>query len=302
MAVPTPPALRRISSDEYRPLPYRPSDRRALARIADTVPDHLRRLRSNALVYIESRRGTAAALRAIDAEAGGGFYDIPADAEIDADVANETFRGRPGEVVIDVQTHMAMPWRMQGAFAESIVAFLEGTDSDRWYGGVPAQLLGAAEWAAQVFGGSETAVAVLTSTPGRPSENVITNPEILAVKGIMDRYAGSGRVLTHTIIHPNIPEELDAMQAWRDSLHPSGWKVYTMWDPPERVGGNGWFLDDEAIGIPFLERVRALGPKLVAIHKGIGGPVPGSSVACESPRDIGPAAKMFPDLKLLVYH
>lgn len=303
MRTPTPPVLRRISSDEYEPLPWRPSDRRALARIDDVVPDHVRRLRQTAFNYIESRRGTAATLRAIDAEAGGGFYDIPADAEIDADSANHAFRGRPDEIVIDVQTHLAMPSRMHGPFAESIVAFLEGTDPDTWYGGVHPQLLSAAEWAAKIFGTSETAVAVLTSTPGRPGENVVTNPEIKAAGEIMNRYGGSGRVLTHTIVHPNIREELDAMQAWRDELSPNGWKVYTMWDPPERGdGGNGWFLDDEEIGIPFLERVRDLGPRLVAIHKGIGGPIPGSSVACESPRDIGPAAKRFPELALLVYH
>lgn len=92
------------------------------------------------------------------------------------------------------------------------------------------------------------------------------------------------------------------MQAWRDELRPSGWKVYTMWEPPESGTGRGWFLDDDDTGVPFLERVRDLGPHLVAIHKGIGGPIPGSSPTCESPRDIGPAAKRFPELSLLVYH
>jgi predicted TIM-barrel fold metal-dependent hydrolase len=54
--------------------------------------------------------------------------------------------------------------------------------------------------------------------------------------------------------------------------------------------------------MPFLEQVRALGPKVVAAHKGLGGPIPDASVAAASPRDIGPAAAAFPDIDFVVYH
>jgi predicted TIM-barrel fold metal-dependent hydrolase len=54
--------------------------------------------------------------------------------------------------------------------------------------------------------------------------------------------------------------------------------------------------------MPFLERVNALGPRVVAAHKGLGGPIPEQSVDAASPRDIGPAAKAFPDIKFVVYH
>jgi predicted TIM-barrel fold metal-dependent hydrolase len=40
----------------------------------------------------------------------------------------------------------------------------------------------------------------------------------------------------------------------------------------------------------------------VATHKGLGGPIPDASVAAASPRDIGPAAKAFPDITFVVYH
>jgi len=109
-------------------------------------------------------------------------------------------------------------------------------------------------------------------------------------------------VLTHTIVHPNLGEaELDRMEGWRDTLRPSGWKVYTLWDPPEMSSG-GFFLDDEVSGFPFLERVRELGPRLVCAHKGIAGPVPDATPAGASPRDVGPAAAAFPDVELVVYH
>jgi uncharacterized protein len=301
---PVPPLLRRVASDEYRPLPYTRTDRVALARLDARVPDRARAAGLGARAYTESRRGTAATLRALNDAAGERFYDVPAEAEVDAGAADAALGGGPDAVVVDVQTHLAMPSRLHGLSADQLLAFLRITDPDRWGNGIEPDLLAAPEWVGHVFGASETAVAVLTSTPGRPSENVITNPEIAACREVVDRFAGSGRVLTHTIVHPNVPGELDAMAEWQSSLSPAGWKLYTMWQPPEWDDpmNGGWFLDDERVGLPFLERVRAVGPRVVAVHKGIGGPIPGASITTSSPRDIGPAARQFPDIAFLVYH
>jgi hypothetical protein len=133
---------------------------------------------------------------------------------------------------------------------------------------------------------------------------VLTNEQIAAARDLVDRYAGTGRVLTHTIVHPNFgPAELDAMTDWHDRLRPSGWKCYTLYGPPTNGSPTGgWFLDDDEIGLPFLERVDALGPRVVAAHKGLGGPIPSQSMEAASPRDIGPAAAAFPDVRFVVYH
>lgn len=177
-------------------------------------------------------------------------------------------------------------------------------DPDRWAGGVDPHAIDASAWAALVFGASETAVALLTSTPGTATDNVLTNPQIRAARDLIDRYAGTGRVLSHTIVHPNLgPAELDAMEGWRDALRPSAWKCYTLYGPPTAAApGGGWFLDDDEVGGPFLERVRTLGPRIVATHKGLGGPVPAASAASASPRDVGPAAAANPDVAFVVYH
>ncbi len=93
------------------------------------------------------------------------------------------------------------------------------------------------------------------------------------------------------------------MVDWHAELRPSGWKCYTLWGPATRASPTGgWFLDDEEVGFPFLERVRALGPRVVATHKGLGGPIPEASVAAASPRDVGPAAAAFTDITFVVYH
>ncbi len=241
-------------------------------------------------------------LRALDAAHGGGFFSLDEATETDEDAAAAAFSGNAP--VVDVQTHFIDPGRWDRPSADGLKWFLTMVDERRWGGGVDPRLIDAAEWATLVFGTSETAVALLTSTPGSADDNVLTNPQIAAARDIVAKYGASGRVLTHTIVHPNLgPAEVEHMADWKAELSPSGWKVYTLYGPPTAASPTGgWFLDDQEIGMPFLEQVRALGPKVVACHKGLGGPIPDASVAAASPRDIGPAALAYPDINFVVYH
>jgi predicted TIM-barrel fold metal-dependent hydrolase len=296
-----PPLLQPRSTDEYAPVARTEADRRALAALDERVPGAAQAVGLPERVYAHDRRGTAATLRAIDAAHGGGFFAVPVEAETDLAAADDAFRG--DLPVIDVQTHLVDPGRWGGAGSRALGAFLQEADPERW-GTIDTTNIDGAAWASLVFGTSETAIALLTSTPGTPEHNVLSNPQIAAARDVVDRYAGSGRVLTHTIVHPNLGEaELDAMAGWHDGLRPSGWKVYTLWGPPTKASpAGGWFLDDEEVGFPFLERVRALGPRVIATHKGISGPIAGAAVNAGSPRDIGPASVAFPDIAFVVYH
>ena len=65
-----------------------------------------------------------------------------------------------------------------------------------------------------------------------------------------------------------------------------------LWEPHTQ-----WMLDDERTGIPFLELSRRLGIRRVCAHKGMSAGEP-----CGSPRDIGPVARMFPDMQFCAYH
>ncbi len=290
MTTAVPPLLRPRSSDEYAPVPWDARLQRAAALAADAVD------------AFGDRRGTAATLRALDAVAGGGFYTVPVEAEHDVAAADDAFA--PTGPVIDVQTHLVDPARWHGDGAAALTGFLRLVDPERWPDPVDPHLLDAAAWATNLFAASETAIALLTSTPGDADHNVLLNPQIAAARELVDRYAGSGRVRTHAIVHPNVgPAELDAMVDEYAALRPSGWKCYPLYGPPTNASPTGgWFLDDDEIGFPFLERVRASGTRVVAVHKGLGGPIPSASVAAASPRDIGPAASAFPDVAFLVYH
>ena len=281
-------------------MPLRTVDRQVIDRATSTGERMAPRLDLAPATWFAGRMGTAATLLALNGAHGATFYDVAPEAATDPDAADAAFAAQGP--VIDVQTHLVRPSRATTRAASALFGFLQMVDAERWTDPVDLTQLSAPAWAACVFGGSETSVALLTSTPGEPGKNVIDNADIAAAREIMDRYAGTGRVLGHTIVHPNLgPAELDRMEGWRDDLRPSGWKVYTLWDPPGSPG-QGWFLDDERTGIPFLERVSALGPPIVCAHKGIAGPIPSSAPAAASPRDIGPAAARFPDIQFVVYH
>ena len=81
------------------------------------------------------------------------------------------------------------------------------------------------------------------------------------------------------------------------TLKVDAWKAYTGAAP--KSFDRGWFLDDERLAYPMLEKARALGVRRLCVHKGLPlGPV----AAYNHPRDLIKAAKDFPDIDFLVYH
>jgi len=292
MTVPSLPlVLQRRGNDEFRPIPWSARDLAAVTRTA-ALAEAEGRTPLGQRRFAASRRGTAAALRAIDEVWGGGYYDVPPEAESDPEAAHAVFDG--GEVVIDVQTHYVARHRAGARGVDGVMGFIRNVAPDRWKGLDPRVDLDFTSYLRHVFLESETAVAVLTSAPGDERRNILSNPEIAGSRELVDRFAGTGRLLHHAIVHPNAPGEIDRLDRIKERNKPVAWKVYTAhgWN-----GEPGWQLDDEAYGLPLLERSRELGIGIVCAHKGLSALAPAGS-----PRDVGPAAAAFPDIKFLVYH
>ena len=235
------------------------------------------------------------ALAALNEE-WGAFYDVPAEALHDEAAAAELFNGP--ETVIDVQTHFLAPHSLVTERGR-MLAGLYRTVMPSWWKELEEPVrydLGA--YIENVFLRTENAAAILTSGPGLEDDNSrhVFNDEMAATRALIEGMAGTGRMLNHSVVHANVLDEFSAMEATRDRYRPAGWKVYTMGvlTPAGLVGG--WQLDDDN-GTRFLERARELDVKLVCAHKGI-------SMLAEngSPRDVGPAAKTFPDIDFLIYH
>jgi len=292
----TPNFLRRLSTDEYAPQPHSEQDRAAIARTTDilqTAGEHYR-IRPD---HWSLTSRTAAGLISLNKEHNDTFYVVDPKAVVDADYAKANFRSdRP---VIDVQTHFMAP-RCEQTVMMSAIRDIYTTFMPSWW----TEMDDIVKWdlvsyIKNIFLESEVSLAILTSNPGIDDTRMLFNDEIVAARALIEGFAGSDRLLHHSVVHVDLPEEVAAMSEWLEKFKPVAWKVYT----PGRMGNDdkgwvsGWMLDDEKYGFPFLERVRALGMKRICVHKGI------SAVADNgSPRDVGPAATAFPDIQFLIYH
>jgi hypothetical protein len=292
-----PGLLSRLSSDEYSAPVYCKRDFQALDVLHRSASINARRLGQTLAQYYASRLGTVASLCAINAAAGQSFYRVSPSTGVDREEADDCFRR--DELVIDVQTHFVANHRTGLAGAKGVHHFIRQVAPDLFAGLNLETDLSIGEYLRCVFLESETSLAVLTSAPGTEDINILSNAEIAGARELVDRLAGTGRLLHHSIVHPNLPGELDRMAGIVGRYRPNGFKVYTLYgnNREGRGSGSGWMLDDEKFGLPFLHRAQALGVKIICAHKGLSGMAPTGS-----PSDIGPAAAAFPNLMFLVYH
>ena len=301
------------SSDEYTPPPPSPQIRRAIAQVRAEAPLAAPRLSMPLSDYWSSRQGTAAALRAIDEAWGGGFYKVPPEAVLDKDAANAALGG--DQLIIDVQTHYISDRPKLVRFLEYVVHICESVTPDLFRGldkivrNQNALGYSFAEYLRCIYLESETHVAVLSAGPGAEDLDDmrnLNNTEMVGTRELIDRLGGNGRFINHCNIHPNVPGETENMGKWMDYCDPAGWKCYTMYGDKGKawmkIDFPSWALDDEEHGKPFLRNVMKAGPRRVCVHKGIGGETGVGWDGPSSPRDMGPAAKEFPEIEFLTYH
>ncbi len=306
--------LARLSTDEYSPPPESPTVRRAVARVRAEGPEYAARLSMSLTDYWSGRRGTAAALRAVDEAWGGGFYNLPKEAELDKDAADAALGG--DHLVIDVQVHYVSDRPGAHKRTTQSIDVASSVAHDRFQGlsklvwNQRALGFSFAEFLRCVFLETENDMAVLSAGSG--AEGIddlinLNNAEKMGTRELIDSLAGTGRLLIHSNIHPNVPGELEMMDRWREWCNPAGWKIYTMYGASGAGNAHkpeypAWNLGDEEYGRPFLQSVMKSGARMVSAHKGISvGSDPGWD-GPSSPRDIGPAAKAFPEINFLVYH
>ncbi len=294
-----PSFLQQRSTDEYEAPPRSEAENRVLARASLVGEAAAPRAGVPQASYWQSRLGTAAGLRALNEEHGSRFYQVPEEATLDWDAAAEALGGP--ELIIDVQTHYMGDRPGIPELTEAVLRTYRGLAPDWWSGldGMVAYTM--AEYLQCVFYGTANTMVVISSNPGLGPRRMLYNVEMAGTRELFDRLGPAGRLLNHSVVHPQVPGHLDMMEGWRDELGPVGWKVYTLGTAAEDgrgyIPGTQWRLDDDETGMPFLERCRQLGTKIVCAHKGVSFLAPSGG-----PEDVGPAAAAFPDIDLIIYH
>ncbi|MDH4281844.1 MAG: amidohydrolase [Myxococcales bacterium] len=290
----SPIPFRTGSNGEFEPPAPSRRDRVATEMFHRISAEKARRLGVSRRDFVASTMGTATALWVINqvygcANGGGAGFDVDAGMMEDAG-ACAPLEGE--EFIFDVQTHHVNPngaWRQSGGFEGALAGFPQSGCGELDF----VDCFDADHYIREVFVNSDTAVAALSQVPAVPGNSPLETEEAAATREIVNRMADSERLIIHGIVVPDRgPEHLDGMQALKERQKIAAWKVYTQF--------GGWRLDDEAIGIPFIEKARELDVKLICAHKGLS--QFGLDPAISSADDIGLVAPMYPDVNFLVYH
>ena len=291
------------SNGEFLPLPASPVATETIRRTRAEADREARRLGVPRRTFLRSVAGAALMLGVLDRTAleaggaGGGRYRLPFDAAHDLDAARSVLGG--DELIFDVQVHY-LNFDLDEPGSLSIGSLFPQQDC----GETDPRACFAVDYVVEeMFLKSDTDMVVMSAIPIPGEGNPLSIDDMETVKRIMTELCGRGRVLIQGQTFPSIGEaaqQLDEMRALRADHKIGAWKVYT------HAGGPPWWLDDHEPGVAqagtaFLDNVREVGPKIVAVHKGFG-LVGGPNREYASPVDIGPVAAANPDIDFVVYH
>src|SRR5947207_2655986 len=304
----TPLPTRLVSNEEFAPLPQTPAQRTVEQRILMDAGRLAPRLELRRRDFLRTSGGMACSLLAMNAVFGRFFDVLPVEAAEPAAFAERT--GDPF-FIFDVQLHYVSSGydpanaeaSRKGAVSKgSLLNLRKGSRrlnpklaSDR---GTMADL-GWENFVKEVFLDSETAIGLISTPPGPyPQEAVVQPKELTHIRDAINRLTQSRRMLAHGLITPQLGQaDLEFMELQTSTLKVDAWKGYTGAAP--KGFDRGWFVDDEKLAYPMLERARKLGVRRVCLHKGLPlGPVADYNHPC----DLIKAAKDFPDIDFLAYH
>lgn len=262
------------SNGEFVPVPLSPANREANRRAHEAAARNARRLDISKRKFLISACGAASTLlafNAANAAAGrtGGYFDLPQEAALDQQLARVQVGPAKNELIFDVQGH----------FIDTPKGNAKGPEV----------------FIKDVFMDSDTDLMVLSFVPSTRESEPVTIQAADAVRRIVEKLEGTHRLLLHGRVNPNQAGDLETMDELKERWGVSAWKTYTQYGP----GGRGYFLTDD-VGIRFIEKARALGVKVICIHKGL--PFGQRSYEHSQCTDIGVVAKRYPDVKFLIYH
>jgi len=135
----------------------------------------------------------------------------------------------------------------------------------------------------------------------------LTNEMKAEARAKVNKEAGTRRMLAHAIFTPGQPGWLEQVDRAIAELKPDSFKGYTVGDNTHKdLSKYPWHMDDEQVVYPFYEKCQQAGIVNICVHKGLFAP----SVAEKFPRlleyadvrDVGKAAKDWPQLNFIVYH
>jgi predicted TIM-barrel fold metal-dependent hydrolase len=313
----SPIPLQPVSSEEFVPGPQTPTQRRLSVRLQEIGQALARRQGLSRRAFFQSAAGMAAAFVAMNeayGQAQGPLYQASLAEASDPARANERARLLRGQLIMDMHTHFLR----DDTRLEGFVRSREAVGKAGWnpaLAGKPQTLedLKFANYFKEMWLDSDTQVALISGSGSEdPRDWFLTNGMKAQARAQVNARAGARRLFSHAIFMPGLPGWMDRVDEDLAVHKPDSFKGYTVGDNTNKhLARHPWHLDDEKLLYPFYEKLLKASkdkPSLrnVCVHKGLFPP----SVTQRFPqllayadvRDVGRAARDWPELNFIVYH
>ncbi len=302
----TPIPTQIVSNGEYFPPPQSETQKRVERRILELADDNGKRLGLSRRQFMQTSCGMAAAFLAMNEIYGGNVFQVGAAEAREPELTRARAQGLSGQFIFDVQTHF-----VRDDFDHKELLGLAQFAAQHWNPALKGDDSSLVRYKFQnyvkeVYYDSDTNIALLSGAPfDDPSWWLLSNEQIVRAREVINDFAGSRRLLAHTVITPKQPGWMEEVDKAISVYKPDSWKSYTIGDPlaPSKFP---WRLDDEQVMYPFYEKAVKAGITTICIHKGL---LPADYEKAfagvweyATAWDVGKAAKDWPQMTFVVYH
>ncbi len=310
---PSPIPTQCISSDEYMPAMQTEKQREFEGRVKALGDELAKKQGVTRRRFFKSAAGMAAAFVAMN-DTYGPIYAVSRAEAATPELANERAKALKGQFIMDMHTHFLRDdTRIMG-----FVNQREAVGKAGWnplLAGKPQTIedLKFPNYFKEIYLDSDTKIAMISGSGSEePRDWFLTNEMKTEARARVNKEAGTKRMYAHAIFMPGMPGWMDDVDRALEVLKPDAMKGYTIGDNTNKhLARHPWHLDDEKLMYPFYEKlVKAAktNPSLanVCVHKGLFPPAitekfPHLLQYCDV-RDVGKAAKDWPQLNFVIYH
>jgi predicted TIM-barrel fold metal-dependent hydrolase len=297
-----------VSSDEFMPAPQTRAQRRVELRIKELAGDLAGRHGTTRRQFLRSAAGMAAAFLAMN-EVHGQLFDVTRAEAQTPDAAKERAKSLKDQFVMDCHTHFLRDdTRIMGFVRQRQAVGKAGWNPALAGKEQTIEDLKFANYYKEIFLDSDTKVALISGAPSDiPQDWFLTNEMKAEARAKVNKEAGSRRMLSHAIFTPGQPGWLEAIDRAITELKPDSFKGYTIGDNTNKqISKYPWRMDDEKVTYKAYEKFAKAGLVNVCVHKGLFPPSVEKQfphlLAYSDVRDVGKAAKDWPQLNFIIYH
>jgi predicted TIM-barrel fold metal-dependent hydrolase len=305
---PSPIPVQPVSSDEFAPGPQSPRQREFESRVKEIGARMAKRLGMSRRRFFQSAAGMAAAFVAMN-DTYGPLYGVSRAEAAEPERADARAKALSGQFIMDMHTHFLRP----GTKIQTFVNQRKAVGKAGWNPGLAGKEqtiddLMFQNYLKEIYLDSDTKVACISGAPSEVLEDwFLTNEMKALARADVNGLAKSKRMFSHAIFTPGYDGWMEQIDHAIADLKPDSMKGYTIGDNTHKdMSKHPWRLDDEKLVYPAYEKFLKAGLHNVCIHKGLFPP----SVEKQFPnlleysdvRDVGKAAKDWPQINFIIYH